>query len=300
MAAWIPVTLFAALAQTFRFVLQKRLRTTALSTAGATMARFVYSWPLLLSLALIYGLMRDMKMPDTSLWFWIYGLAGAIGQILATMCTVALFQHRNFAVGVTFKKTEVLQTAIIGFVFLGEAVSNGALIAILIGLVGVLALSDNPSQDGDWKARVLTPATALGLASGVLFGVAAVGYRGAALALDGGDVFLRAAFGLALLTICQTLLLGVWLILKEPGELRRIFAAWRVAGMVGVTSLMGSLGWFVAFGLQKAAHVKALGQAELIFSFLASTFLFGERSTSRELFGIAALCLSVVLLILIG
>ncbi|WP_147124323.1 DMT family transporter [Shimia ponticola] len=300
MAAWIPVTLFAALAQTVRFVLQKQLRTTALSTAGATFSRFLFSWPLLIALALGYAASRGMDMPNINPGFWVYGLAGAIGQITATMCTVALFQHRNFAVGVTFKKTEVLQTVMIGFVFLGETVSWGAMGAILIGLVGVLALSDTPTESGSFKDRFLTPATGLGLASGVLFGVAAVGYRGAALELEGGDVFLRAAFGLAILTLCQTAIMTVWLVLREPGEMGRVLRAWRVAGLVGATSMLGSLGWFTAFGLQKAAYVKALGQSELLFSFLASTFFFGERSTARELFGIGALCLSVVLIILLG
>ncbi len=300
MAAWIPITLFAALAQTFRFVLQKRLRTGALSTAGATFSRFFYSWPLLTTLALGYGAARGLELPTTSGLFWLYGLAGAVGQILATMCTVALFQHRNFAVGVTFKKTEVLQTVFIGLLFLGEGVSLGAFIAILIGLVGVLALSDNPTEHGTWRERVLTRATALGLASGVLFGVAAVGYRGAAINLEGGDVFLRAAFGLALLTLAQTLIMTAYLSLFERGEIARVIGSWRIAGLVGITSMLGSLGWFTAFGLQSAAYVKALGQAELIFSFLASTFIFGERSTARELFGIAALTVSVILVILLS
>ena len=297
---WVPVTLLAAFIQSVRFVLQKQLRATVLSTAGATFARFLFAWPLLIALALIYGALQGYAMPETSVAFWVYGIAGAMGQITATMCTVALFQHRNFAVGVTFKKTEVLQTVFIGLIFLGETVTWGVFAAILIGLVGVLALSESPEVEGDWRARVLNRATALGLLSGVLFGVASVGYRGAAINMEGGDVFLRAAFGLALLTIVQTLVMLVWLRLREPGELGRVLAAWRTVGLVGVTSMLGSLGWFTAFGLQKAAYVKALGQTELVFSFLFSTFFFGEKSTARELFGIAALCLSVVLVVLLS
>lgn len=300
MALWIPISLAAALVQSIRFVLQKHLRTTALSTAGATFARFVFAWPVLLLVAVVYARGQGFDMPQTSQSFWVYGLMGAMGQILATLCTVALFQHRNFAVGVTFKKTEVLQTALIGFVLLGETVTVGAFGAILLGLIGVLALSDDPAGRGTLRERFVTPATGLGLASGVLFGVAGVGYRGAALGLDGGDVFLRAAFGLALLTLVQTLVMACWLALRERGEIGRVLRQWRVVGAVGLTSLLGSLGWFTAFGLQKAAYVKAVGQSELVFSFLFSTLLFGERSTRRELFGIAALCVSVVLLVLLG
>ena len=49
---WIPVTLFAAFAQTFRFMVQKRLRIGTLSTGGATFARFLYSAPLISALAI--------------------------------------------------------------------------------------------------------------------------------------------------------------------------------------------------------------------------------------------------------
>ncbi|MEM9438741.1 MAG: EamA/RhaT family transporter [Pseudomonadota bacterium] len=243
--------------------------------------------------------MRGLELPQTTPHFWAYGIAGALGQIFGTVCTVALFQHRNFAVGAAFKNTETLQTVPIGLLLLGETVSLWIVGAILVGLVGLIALSESPEVGGDWRARVFNRATALGLGSGLLFGLASVGYRGAALNLEGGDVFLRAALGLGFLTLFQTVVMLIWLQVREPGELSRVIASWRVSGLVGLTSMLGSLGWFTAFGLQKAAYVKALGQTELIFSFLFSMFLFGERSTARELFGIAALCVSVVLVILL-
>ncbi|MEO0486570.1 MAG: DMT family transporter [Pseudomonadota bacterium] len=297
---WIVITLFAAFIQSLRFALQKRLRMGTLGTAAATLARFFFAWPLLLALALSYAALAGLDLPRLNVQFWVYGLAGALGQILGTVCTVALFQHRNFAVGATFKQTEVIQTVFIGLLLLGEGVPPAAFAAILIGVVGVIALSDSPGVAGPWRARVFNQATALGLASGALFGLASVGYRGAALAMDGGDVALRSAFGLALLTLAQTVALLIWLALREPGQIRAMLRAWRVAGLVGLTSMLGSLGWFAAFSLQTAALVKALGQVELLFSFLASTFLFRERSTARELFGIAALTLSVVLVILLS
>ncbi|MEM6276134.1 MAG: EamA family transporter [Pseudomonadota bacterium] len=295
---WIAVTLFAALVQSVRFVLQKKLRMGTLGTAAATLSRFFFAWPLLLTLALVYGAVEGLAMPSLGAAFWIYGIAGAMGQILGTLCTVALFQHRNFAVGATFKQTEVIQTVVLSVIILGEGVSLPAFAAILVGVVGVIALSESPDVSGDMRARVFNRATALGLGSGLLFGLASTGYRGAATAMEGGDIFLRSTFGLALLTLVQTAVLLTWLYAREPGQIRAMVSQWRVAGLVGVTSMVGSLGWFTAFGLQKAALVKALGQTELLFSFLFSTFLFGERSTLRELFGIGVLTLSVVLLIL--
>ena len=46
MALWIPITLLAAFAQNLRFMLQKHLKDTSLSSGGATLSRFLYSFPL--------------------------------------------------------------------------------------------------------------------------------------------------------------------------------------------------------------------------------------------------------------
>ncbi|MGR3492526.1 MAG: EamA/RhaT family transporter [Shimia sp.] len=277
---WVPVTLFAAFAQTTRFVLQKHLADTQLSPGGATLARFLFAFPILFAGVWIYASLRGLTAPVLTPGFWAFAATGGVAQILATMCTVALFKHRHFAVGVTFAKTEVLQAALLGVVLLGEAVSGPALIAILVGLPGVLTLSDHAATRPG--ARVLNRATGLGLAAGLLFGLSGVAYRGAILGMEGADAVLRPALALAIVTLGQTLVLGAWLRLREPGQITRILSAWRLTGLVALTSLAGSLGWFIAFGLQNAAYVKALGQVELVFSVLAGALIFRERITPRE------------------
>ncbi|MEO1379316.1 MAG: EamA/RhaT family transporter, partial [Pseudomonadota bacterium] len=77
------------------------------------------------------------SLPSLSGLFWIYILSGGLAQVLATWFVVLLFAERNFAVGITFKKTEVIQTAIVGFVILGDRISAAGLVAIFIGLTGV-------------------------------------------------------------------------------------------------------------------------------------------------------------------
>ncbi|MFQ5439516.1 MAG: EamA family transporter, partial [Paracoccaceae bacterium] len=140
-------------------------------------------------------------------------------------------------------------------------------------------------------------ASGLGLASGALFGVSAVGYRGASLALVGGDFLLRAAATLAFVTLFQTLLMSIYLIAREPGQIRAVLVSWRVTGLVGLTGTVGSFCWFSAFTLQNAAYVKALGQIELVFTFMASYLVFGERSKGRELAGIALVVISIFVLV---
>lgn len=301
MLVWIPITIAAAVAQTLRFMLQKHLKATRLSTAGATFSRFIYSAPLIAVLMVIYARYSAQDFPAVSARFWAFALTGGLSQILATLCVVALFGRRNFAVGITFKKTEVLQAVIIGFVVLGETVTWGGVAAVLLGFFAVLLLSmtPKPGRGGGILAGLFDRAAALGLASGVLFAISGVTYRGASLSLEGGDVVLRAAFTLAMVTASQSVAMGAWLIWRDRDQLRAVFAAWRVASLVGITSMVGSFFWFTAFTLQSVAYVKALGQIELVFSLAASVLFFREKISARELAGIAVLLISILLLVLV-
>lgn len=297
MDLWIIATLAAAFFQTLRFMLQKQLAGAALSATGATFARFVYSAPVL-ALGLAGWLaLSGTALPPLGAAFWAYAVAGGLAQIGATVCVVMIFASRNFAVGITLKKTEVLQTALLGVVLLGEGVSWGGALAIVIGFVGVLLLSDPPRDGLPWRARLLSRAMVLGLLSGLLFGVSANTYRAASLEVDSASALMRAAVTLSMVTLMQTGAMALWLRLRAPGEITRVARAWRVALWVGLASLAGSLGWFTAFTLQKAAYVNALGQIELLFSVAASVLFFREKVTGRELAGIAVLGLSILILI---
>lgn len=299
MEIWILITIGAATAQTLRFMLQKQLKGMALSTAGATFARFIYSSPLVAVIAVAYAVSTGQGVPDIPVVFWPYALAGGTTQILATMCVVALFSHRNFAVGITFKKTEVLLSAFFGFVILGDTFTWSTIMAMLVGLVGVLLLSDPPDGVGPWHQRIFSRATALGLGAGILFGVSGNGYRGASLSLGDGDVFYRAIITLALVTAFQTIAMALWLVWRERGEIMRVLRAWRVAGLVGITSMIGSICWFTAFTLQNAAYVNAVGQIELLFSLLIGAFVFGEKVSTREWQGLGLLTVSIIMLVLL-
>ena len=297
MDLWIAVTLSAAFFQTLRFMLHKVLSMGALSSTGSTFARFAYALPAALLFTAAYLSATGQGWPRLTLAFWLYVWIGALGQILATICVVALFRQRNFAVGITFKKTEVIQTAIVGFVLLGEAISPAGWGAILIGLVGVLLLSDTPDVDGSFLRRIANRAVALGLASGFFFAFSAVGYRAASLEISVDDPILRASVTLSCVVLSQCLAMAIWLKRFEPGQITAVWQARKVALWLGLTSMAGSLSWFTAFTLQTAAYVQALGQVELIFSLLASVLFFHERVTRRELAGIGFLALSILVLV---
>ncbi|MFT5175359.1 MAG: drug/metabolite transporter (DMT)-like permease [Gammaproteobacteria bacterium] len=300
MELWIPITIFAAFAQNLRFMLQKHLKDTRLSTGGATFSRFVFAAPLALLLvaALIGSGFRDW--PGVSAPFFGYAAIGGLGQISGTMLVVALFAERNFTVGITLKKTETMQTALLSMIILGEMVSAWGLIAIAIGLAGVVLLADPPkgAQALSWKARLFNKASGYGLAAGLSFGVSATGYRGASLLLDSGDFLIRAAVTLAFVTLFQSLIMALWLRWREVGQVSAVMRSWRVTALVGLSGVLGSFCWFMAFTLQNAAYVKALGQIELVFTFLASWLVFKEKSSSREMIGIALVVASILLLVL--
>ncbi|MEX3014614.1 EamA family transporter [Gymnodinialimonas hymeniacidonis] len=296
MPFWIIASVFAAFMQNLRFILQRQLKVTTLSTGGATWARFAFAVPFVALALVAYKTVSGQGWPSIGSGYLQYIVAGALAQMLATACVVALFARRNFYVGITLKKSEVILTALVGFVVLGEAVSAPVLLAIAVGFAGVLALSDPPQETGlPWTARVFNSASGYGLASGLLFGVSAVCYRGATLALEGGDAPLRAAFALLAATIVQTLVLGLYLASRERGEIMRVLASWRISGLTGLTSMLGSLGWFTAFALQTAAYVKAVGQIELVFTFLFSAFWLREKTSRNEVIGIALILISICL-----
>lgn len=298
MEIWVLLSIGAAFFQTLRFVLQKQLAAVTLSTGGATFARFFYSVPLILLLLAGYLAVQGVDFPALNAAFWGFALVGGLGQVLATLCVVALFKLRNFAVGITFKNTEVMLTALVGLVVLGEGISWTVLGAILIGLVGVVVLSDMPERGGNWRKRIFNRAAGLGLLSGFLFGISGVCYRGASLELASDDAALRAIVTLAAVSSAQLLGMGLWLSLRQPGQIAKVIAARRTAGLIGLTSMAGSLCWFTAFTLQNAAIVKAVGQVELIFSLLASMLFFNERLHKHEALGMALISLSILALIL--
>ena len=269
MELWIPVTVAAATFQTLRFMLQKTLSATRLSAAGATFARFVYSAPVILAILAIWLRLTGTELPAVTPLFWAYAAVGGLTQILATVLVVLLFKQRNFAVGITFKKTEVIQTALVGAIVLGEGISLGGFLAILVGLAAVLVLSKTPDVAGPWWRALVTPASLTGLASGALFAVSGVTYRGASLQLD-AEAPLRAGVTLAAVVTMQTLAMTIWLLWRDPGQIRAVWVARRTAVWVGLTSLAGSFCWFLAFTLQNAAYVNALGQVEMVLSLLAS------------------------------
>lgn len=297
---WVPITLAAALFQNVRSSLQKHLK-GRLSTSGATYVRFFYAVPFIFVYigCLTFGL--GLELPEPNWRFAVFAAVGGLTQILGTAFLIHLFSFRNFVVGTAFSKTETIQAAIVGILVLTDPITTWALVAILVSLVGVWVLSVAHQEVGfrELVSSLVEQTAVIGIACGATFGIAAVSYRAASLSLDAGFV-VSAACTLVVVLVLQTVAMGIYLALREPGQLTQVVRAWRVAGIVGLAGMLASTGWFTAMTIQNAAHVRALGQVELIFAFLSSVVFFREKVKAVELAGIILVVSGILVLLLLA
>lgn len=292
--SWIAFTLMAAVMQAVRTAGQRQL-SRHLSAMNTTFARYLFGLPVALAYlaALIFG--RGATLPVLSGPFLGWALVASLAQIGATWCLITAFRHNNFAVGTTLAKTEALQTAFIGWLLFGLPLALQGWLALVVGFVGILVIG-NPktllSQPRAWRS----PALAFGLASGALFAVASLSLRTAAHAL-GVDLILAAACTLLTMIVIQTLVCGLWLAGSETKPWRALWRYRRLAGFIGVTSALGSIGWFTAMSLHNPALVKTLGQVEFFITLAITHWVFRERIHRHEGWGMALVLVSVVLLL---
>lgn len=294
MEIWVFITIAAAFFQNLRSALQKSLK-SKLSTWGATGARFVFAAPLALLLLLAVIATTDQAVPELSLAFFVFGILGGISQILATGLLIHLFSFKNFTVATAFTKTEPIQVAIFGIIILGDQISMAGTMAILASLIGVGLISlpkDRLKGESFFDRKAL-----IGIASGALFGLSAVAYRGASLSLLDGDVSMRAITTLAFVTSFQALVILIWIAVKEAGQVTLLMKNWRMSSLVGLTGMLGSLAWITAFTMENAAHVRVVGQIEIVFMVIVSVFVFKERILAREMMGLVMVTAGIIGLI---
>jgi len=289
---WAVFTLIAAAAQTARNAMQREL-TATLGTVGATHVRFLFGFPFALLFLAGVLLVTGDPLPRPGLLFWPWIVCGFMAQIAATALMLAAMNDRSFVVTIAYIKTEPVQVALFGFVLLGDRVTPLMAVAILIATAGVVVMSLKPgaAQAGGWKP------TALGLISGGMFGLSAIGYRGAILSLELHDFVLAATFTLLVGLFFQSVLLSAWLALRDPAALKAIFRAWRPSLFAGFMGALASQFWFLAFAIATAASVRTLALVEVLFAQGISKFIFRQPTTPREAIGIVLVVIGVGILV---
>jgi drug/metabolite transporter (DMT)-like permease len=247
------------------------------------------------ALMFLFGVMAatGAGLPQTPLVFWPWVIAGAATQIAATALMLSSMGERSFVVAYAYIKTEPVQVALFGLIFLGDHVTPLSAAAILIATAGVIAISLKP---GAAKAGT-TRSTLIGLGGGTMFALSAIAYRGAILALNIPDFVLAATFTLSVGLVVQAALLSLYLALRDPQVLRAIMRAWKPSLFAGFMGSFASEFWFLAFAITTAANVRTLALVEVLFAQGVTHLIFKEPTTRRELVGIVLVVAGVGLLV---
>jgi drug/metabolite transporter (DMT)-like permease len=289
---WIVFTVIAAFFQTLRNAMQREL-TGKLGTVGATHIRFLFGFPF--ALVFLTGLMAwtGVALPRPGWTFWPWVLDGAGAQVAATALMLMAMNERSFVVTIAYIKTEPIQVAIFGLIFLGDTVTWPMMTAILVATAGVLIMSTKP---GGMVGGVKP--TLVGLASGGMFALSAIGYRGAILSLGLPNFVMAATFTLVVGLVMQAIVLSAYLLLREPNVLTAIMRAWKPSLFAGLMGAVASQFWFLAFAIATAASVRTLALIEVLFAQLMTRFMFGQKTSAREIVGMVLVVAGVVVLIL--
>jgi drug/metabolite transporter (DMT)-like permease len=299
MELWIPITIAAAFVQNLRSALQKHLK-GVMGTTGATFVRFGFGVPFALVFVamLHYGAGHPLPAPNAAFLGWV--VVGGLAQIAATFLLIHLFSYRNFAVGTAYSRTEPAQAALFALLFFSETVSAAVLAAIAISVCGVMLISV-AHMELTWRnlvGSIVSRNALIGLASGTFFGIAAVAYRAASLALGGPNFMMQAAVTLAFTILLQTVVMAGWMVWRDRAEIGHIARAWKLSLATGLAGATASFGWFMAMTLQQAAVVKALAQVEMLFTFAASVFFFREKINRIETAGCLLIVAGILALLL--
>jgi drug/metabolite transporter (DMT)-like permease len=288
---WAVFTLIAAAAQTVRNATQRGL-TGKLGTVGATHVRFLFGLPFALIFLAGVVAVAGAPLPSPGAAFWPWVLLGALLQIAATALMLAAMGERSFVVAIAYIKTEPIQVALFGLIFLGDHVTPSMAIAILIATAGVVAMSVKPGamQGG------IRP-TLLGLSAGACFALSAIGYRGAILSLRDPNFVMAATFTVAVGLAVQTALLTGYLAVRDRTVLAAIVSAWRPSLFAGFMGALASQFWFLGFATATAASVRTLALVEVLFAQAISHFVFRQPVSAREGIGIVLIVVGVALLV---
>ena len=297
MEIWIYFTLLAATMQAVRTAGQKQL-SSKLNAMATTAVRYVYALPFAwLYLAWMLSF-KGIEPPKLNNEFLVYALIACITQIIGTVLLVAAFRYKNFAVATSLAKTEAIQVAVVGALLFAAPLSFMGWFSVVVGVFGVFLVSKVSFNFRNIMAgsdAIL--GLSLGLGAGRGLAITTLLIRESSLALN-TDLMVSAAVTLVFMITVQTFISVTYVYFQDKSQLGLMLKHWRLCLFVGITSVLGSIGWFTGASFQTAAYVKALGQVEFFITLALTYRLFKEKITVIEYFGMFLIILSVVILLL--
>ena len=293
---WIVTSVLGAFFQNARSSIQKKLN-TEMSLMASTYVRFAFSLPILFVIFLTYfGNFNYFIISVQNSNFITYVILASVLQISFTLLFLYLLKFTNFLVGTALSKTEVIQIAFFEFIILKDYLNFYALLGIMISTIGVIIFSTK-----DLKNIInsfFSKSTVVGLLCGTLLALSVVFYRGSMEFLEFTNKnFDRALLTLFAATIIQTSLITFYLLLFEISEFKKIKSNIKLSSLAGFFGFSATISWFYSFSLVQAALVRAVGQIELLFSYISSRFMFKEKIRYIEIFGIIIFIFGLILVI---
>jgi drug/metabolite transporter (DMT)-like permease len=290
---WVLFVILASLGQVVRNAMQREL-TASLGTVGATHVRFLFGFPFSILFFTVVMLVARESVTWPSLTFWLWLVVGTMTQILATGLMLAAMNERSFVVTTAYIKTEPIQAALFGFIFLADHLTALKMLAIVVATAGVVITAIRPG--GEKSFADLRP-TLLGLAAAACFALSAVGYRGAILQVGGVSFVTAASFTLVLGLMLQTLVLTTYLLVRDRDTLRGIFRLWKPSMLAGFMGAAASQFWFLGFAVTSVANVRTLALVEVLFAQAIAYYSLKQKISVREGLGIALIVVGVAALI---
>lgn len=282
--------------QAVRTAGQKQL-SGKLNSMATTAVRYVYALPF--AWAYVWWMLniREVSVPILNNDFLFYALIACITQIIGTACLVAAFRYKNFAVATSLAKTEAIQVAIVGALLFAAPLSIMGWFSVIVGVLGVFFVSKIRFRPRDFLAGSdAMTGLLLGLAAGLGLAITTLLVRESSLALH-TDLMVSAAITLVFMITVQSVISVVYVYFQDRNQLKLMLTHWRLCLFVGVTSVLGSIGWFTGASFQTVAYVKALGQVEFFITLALTYRLFKEKITVIEYVGMLLIILSVVILL---
>ena len=293
---WILISVIAAFFQNLRSGIQKNLNKN-ISLVASTYVRFMFSLPFAALIFFFYfNGFEQLTILLQQKTFLIYVISGSLAQIFFTFVLLYSFQFSNFIVGTTLSKTEVVQISILETLLFQDHFNNLTILGIVISTIGVIIFSTKDKQV--LINNLISKSTVIGLICGFLLALSVVCYRGATLHLEVlSNNFDKALSTLFLAVVFQSIIMTIYIFIFEKEQFKKMYEHKQQCLLAGLSGFLATISWFYAFTIMQAAIVRAVGQVELLFSYIASRYYFKEKIKIEEIIGILIFVLGVLIIL---
>lgn len=293
---WITITIFGAFFQNLRSSLQKKLNTN-LSLVASCSVRFIFALPFALLIFYLYFSNFEILLDVFSQknFFYLVFLA-SIFQIFFTIILLYLFKFSNFVVGTSLSKSEVILVAVFEYLILKDILNTFEVFGIIIATLGVIIMTIKDTKF--FFENLFSKTTLIGLFSGLLLALSVVYFRAATISLENfTSNFEKALSTIFCGLVIQTFLLILYLLIFERSEIKKLYNYKLECSLAGLAGFLATMSWFYAFTLIQASFVRALGQIELLFSYISSKYYFKEKIKKIEIIGISTFVFGISIIL---